>query len=65
MLKSLKKNLIKLMGLFKRKPQVLSLPPKTPEQIAKEKIREKYRLEYFETINLHFVNIYLMTNGGI
>jgi hypothetical protein len=54
MLNSLKNKISKLWGLlFKKKPPVLL--PKTPEELAKEKIRKRYRLEYLETLGVYFV----------
>lgn len=55
MLKGLSKFLSKITGLLKRKPRVLAPVPKTPEELEKERIRRKYKLEFFETLNLYFV----------
>ena len=54
MLNYLKNKFSKLWGLlFKKKPSVFL--PKTPEELAKENIRKRYRLEYLETLGVYFI----------
>jgi len=43
----------KLLSLFKRKPKPIPPPVRTEQEIANDKHRAKYRLEYLE--NVYFV----------
>lgn len=45
----------KIILLFKRKEKLKTIALKTPQEIERDRIINKYRLEFLETLNIYFI----------